>query len=171
MNRYILHLMQRPKNRRSSKKRARKKKKTKRRQKRLGCKISRPLAWIEKYLWRARNQMPMMTMPRAIRSFRPNPKKHHLTLGSCCKSDRSVNLATHYIKVVGVKGRKKKVAAQLSRLSILQTLAHELSHLAYDKHGYEQEWYGRTIFNTFGVTEPCPHCHGKGQIPARYEND
>jgi len=112
-----------------------------------------------------------MLMPRTIRSFVPNPAKKHRTLGNCCIEDRSITLATYTHKVVYKDGRKRRVLVPLSHLEILQTLAHELSHLAYETHGYEQEWYGRTIFHTFGITEPCPHCGGKGKIPARYEND
>jgi len=135
-------------------------------------KISKTLAWIEKYLKRVEKMMPTMTMPRVIRSFVPNPKKRHHTLGNCCLEDRSITLATHSVNVITTKeGKKKRVLEPIPHLEILQTLAHELSHLAYDVHGYEQEWYGRTIFHTFGLTESCPHCQGKGRIPARYQNN
>ena len=137
----------------------------------LRTKISAPLAWIAKYLIRAQKQMPTMAMPRFVRSFKPDPKKQHRTLGSCCRSERTIALATHTTATRVVRGRKRPAHVPLSHLEILQTLAHELSHLAYEKHGYEQEWYGRTIFHTFGLREPCPHCGGKGHIPARYEND
>lgn len=137
----------------------------------LKTKVSKPLGWIGKYLLRVQGQMPAMIMPRTVRSFKPHPRKEHRTLGNCCISDRTITLATHSIKEKLVNGRKRRTLIPLSRLEILQTLAHEMSHLAYAGHGYEQEWYGRTIFNTFGITEPCPHCGGKGRIPARYEND
>jgi len=137
----------------------------------LRTRISKPIVWIAKYLLRAQKQMPTMVMPRQVRSFKPDPRKQHLTLGNCCPEDKTVTLATHTTAVRQVSGRRRRVHGPLSRLEILQTLAHELSHLAYEKHGYEQEWYGRTIFNTFGLKEPCPHCSGKGLIPARYEND
>lgn len=137
----------------------------------LRTKITKPLAWIAKYLIRVQKQMPTMVMPRAVRSFRPHPRKEHRTLGSCCREDRTITLATHTTGERIRGGRKLRVQVPLSRLEILQTFAHELSHLAYERHGYEQEWYGRTIFNTFGLKEACPHCQGKGQIPARYEND
>lgn len=137
----------------------------------LSTRIAKPLAWTEKYLLRVKRRMPTMPMPRVIRSFRPRLDRKHRTLGSCCRSDRSINLATHSIKEVEIKGKKKRVLTPLNHLEILQTLAHELSHLVYDEHAYEQEWYGRTIFNAFGLSEPCPHCGGKGRIPARYRND
>ena len=137
----------------------------------LRTKISKPIAWIAKYIIRAQKQMPAMAMPRVVRSFKPDPRKQHRTLGNCCREERSITLATHTTATRIVNGRKRRVHVPLSHLEILQTLAHELSHLAYEKHGYEQEWYGRTIFNTFGLREPCPHCGGKGQIAARYEND
>jgi len=111
-----------------------------------------------------------MVMPKAIRSFMPNPKKEHRTLGNCWVEGRTITIATHSISERTIKGRRRRVLVPMKRLEILQTFAHELSHLGYDEHGYEQEWYGRTIFNTFGLTEPCPHCGGKGKIPARYDN-
>jgi hypothetical protein len=120
---------------------------------------------------RVKRKMPAMVMPRIIRSFKPHLKKTHRTLGSCCRKDRSINIATHSLNDMEVKGKKKRVHAPLTHLEILQTLAHELSHLGYEHHGYEQEWYGRTIFNAFGITEPCPHCGGKGKVPARYKNE
>ncbi|MBN1282993.1 MAG: hypothetical protein JXA24_04390 [Proteobacteria bacterium] len=132
--------------------------------------FSKSLAWLEKYLIRVHKKMPTMAMPRLVRSFIPNPKKHHRTLGNCCLEERSITLATHTNKVLYKEGKKRWVLTPLSHLEILQTFAHELSHFGYEEHGYEQEWYGRTIFNTFGITEPCPHCNGKGRIPARYEN-
>jgi len=133
-------------------------------------KISKPLAWIEKYLKRVGRRMPTVTLPSAIRSFVPHPKKKHRTLGNCCIEDRTITLATHSIKEIELAGKKKRVLIPIPRREILQTFAHELSHLAYEEHGYEQEWYGRTIFHTFGLSEPCPQCKGKGRIPARYEN-
>lgn len=148
----------------------RRKKIPRRRSKHAKIRISKPLAWVEKYIRRVERKMPTMLMPKIIRSFQPNPRKKHRTLGNCCIEDRSITLATHSVKVVTRGGRKKRVLTPLSHLEILLTLAHELSHLAYEQHGYEQEWYGRTIFNTFGLTEQCPHCSGKGKIPARYEN-
>ena len=35
--------------------------------------------------------------------------------------------------------------------------------------GTNNEWYARTIFNTFDMREKCPHCGGKGKIPAKYD--
>lgn len=137
----------------------------------LKTKISKPLAWLGKYLLRVARQMPTMVMPRRIRSFQPHPRKEHRTLGSCSIADRTINLATHSVIEKTAKGRRRRVLVRLSRLAILQTFAHELSHLAYEAHGYEQEWYGRTIFNTFGLTESCPTCGGKGKVPASYENE
>ncbi|MFH0799464.1 MAG: hypothetical protein V2A66_04700 [Pseudomonadota bacterium] len=133
--------------------------------------ISKPLAWIGKYLTRVEKRMPAMVVPRTVRSFRPQLRKEHRTLGNCCRADRTITLATHSTAERTTNGRKKRVLVPLSKLEILQTFAHELSHLAYDHHGYEQEWYGRTIFNTFSLKEACPHCEGKGKIPARYENE
>lgn len=136
----------------------------------IKTRISKNLIWIEKYLLKVARQMPKMPLPRAIRSFKPNVRKRHLTLGTCCKEDKTITLATHTTKVIAVGKRKKRALVRLSQHEILQTLAHELSHLQYGEHGYEQEWYGKTIFNTFGLTEKCPHCNGKGKVPAEYRN-
>lgn len=48
------------------------------------------------------------------------------------------------------------------------TLAHELAHFRYEKHGYEQESYARTIFRAMGVMDTCPVCNGKGEVHAKY---
>lgn len=147
------------------------KKRAKKRAKRIKTRISKPLSWVGKYLMRVARKMPMMPMPTVVRSFRPNPRRQHLTLGSCCRSDRTINLATHSLKETKVNGRRRHVLIPLSQKEILLTFAHELSHFVYDEHGYEQEWYGKTIFNTFGLNEPCPHCGGRGKVPAIYENE
>ena len=137
----------------------------------MKTKISKGLLWLEKYLLTAKSKMPLLDMPRAIRSFKPHLKKEHLTLGNCSIEDKTITLATHSITEKTVKGKKKYSLTPLSHFEILETFAHELSHFAYRNHGYEQEWYALTIFNTFGLKETCPHCHGKGKIPAMYRND
>ena len=70
-----------------------------------------------------------------------------------------------------MREKTERVLVALSNREILMTLAHELAHLEYHEHGYEQKWYALTIFNTFGLYDICPSCQGKGKIPARYENE
>jgi hypothetical protein len=133
--------------------------------------ITKPLVWMEKYLLRAKRRMPALLLPRKILSYRPRLGARHRTWGSCSITDRTITLSTHRMDTVENDGRKKKVLVPLNHREMLMTLAHELAHLEYPEHGYEQKWYALTIFNTFGLYDVCPHCNGKGKIAARYEND
>ncbi|MBI2975090.1 MAG: hypothetical protein HYY43_05830, partial [Deltaproteobacteria bacterium] len=112
-----------------------------------------------------------LTMPLRIRSWKHTPRREQRVWGTCDKETKTVTLATH--KIIWVRGKKRmrRKAVALSRKYILQTLAHELAHLRYDDHTYEQECYSRSIFDTFGVKDKCPHCSGKGKVPAKYENE
>lgn len=142
----------------------------------LGVRIVKPLAWLEIYLKRAKRKMPALKLPRKILSFVPRLDRKHRTWGTCSLTDRTITLATHQVEKVerrmnGSKKKKKlKVLSQLSHREVLMTLAHELAHLEYAAHNYEQRWYALTIFNTFDLHDTCPHCHGRGKIPANYEN-
>lgn len=138
--------------------------------------IVRPLSWLEVYLKRAKRKMPALELPRRIRSFVPRLDRKHRTWGTCSITDRTITLATHQVEKVErrMNGSKKKtrlkVLSQLSHREVLMTLAHELAHLEYPGHDYEQQWYALAIFNTFGLHDTCPHCNGRGKIPAHYEN-
>jgi hypothetical protein len=133
--------------------------------------ISINLSWIERYLRKTKKKMPGLTMPLRIRSWKHTPRKEQRVWGTCDRETKTVTLATH--KIIWVRGKKrmKRKAVALSRKDILQTLAHELAHLRYDDHTYEQECYSRSIFDTFSVKDKCPHCSGKGKVPAKYENE
>jgi hypothetical protein len=133
--------------------------------------ISKYLKWVEPYLRRAKKRMPMLILPRRIRSYLPPLKKEHLSWGSCDMVTRTITLSTH--KIIVMKGLKRSTKKQvaLSDKEILMTLAHELAHFRYAKHGYEQESYGRIVFHAMGVTDVCPVCNGKGEVPAEYRNE
>ena len=142
--------------------------------------ITKPLEWLERYLGRAKRKMPALMLPRRVLSYQPRLSARHRTWGSCSVRERTITLATHRVdtvekKVKGAKGvervKKEKALVALTHREILMTLAHELAHLEYPEHGYEQKWYALTIFNTFGLYDTCPHCDGKGKIAARYENE
>jgi len=141
-----------------------------------GVRIVKPLSWLDVYLKRAKRRMPALTLPRKILSFVPHLDRKHRTWGTCSITDRTITLATHQIEKVErrVNGSKKKkrfkVLSQLSHREVLMTLAHELAHLEYPNHDYQQQWYALAIFNTFGLHDKCPHCNGRGKIPAHYEN-
>ena len=134
-------------------------------------KISLNLAWLERLLRKAKKKMPGLTMPLRIRSWRHTPRKEQRTWGTCDRESRTITLATH--KIIWVRGRKrmKRKAVALSHKEILQTFAHELAHLRYDEHTYEQEYYAKAIFDSFGVKDKCPACNGKGKVPAEYKNE
>lgn len=133
--------------------------------------ISKNLAWIERYLRKTKKKMPGLTMPLRIRSWKHTPRKEQRVWGTCDQESKTVTLATH--KIIWVRGKKrmKRKAVALSRKDILQTFAHELAHFRYDDHTYEQECYSRSIFDTFGMKDKCPHCNGKGKVPAEYRNE
>lgn len=140
----------------------------------------KPLAWVEKYLMRAKRKMPALVLPRKLLSYRPRLHREQRTWGACSITDKTITIATHkhgevIRKVKDRKGRmhekKETVLVPLTHREILMTLAHELSHLEYHEHGYEQKWYALIIFNTFGLYDTCPQCGGKGKIPAKYENE
>lgn len=133
-------------------------------------KTSPALAWLERYLRKAKKRMPGLTMPLRIRSWKHTPRKEQRTWGTCDQVNKTITLATH--KIVMVRGKKRmcRKAVALSRKDILMTFAHELAHLRYDDHTYEQECFSRAIFDTFGVKDKCPICNGKGKVPAEYKN-
>lgn len=133
--------------------------------------ISKHLKWLEPYLARTKKRMPTLALPARIRSYCPPLSKEHLSWGSCDMETRTITLCTHKIIVMkGFKRSTKKLVA-LSEKEILMTLAHELAHFRYEKHGYEQESFARTIFHAMGVTDTCPVCDGKGEVPAEYKNE
>jgi predicted metal-dependent hydrolase len=133
--------------------------------------ISKKLEWIEPYLRRAKKRMQKLILPARIRSYKPSLRKEMKSWGSCETKTRTITLATHKIIVMkGFKRSTKKLVA-LSDKEILMTLAHEMAHFMYEKHGYEQESYARTIFHAMGVLEICPLCQGRGEVPAEYKND
>ena len=149
-------------------------KKTKRKKRKSpleGLKITKPLLWLEKYLLRAKRIMPALKLPKKILSYRPRLNQKHRNWGSCSITDRIITMATHKHGTVVRKGAAEDAIVPVGHREILMTLAHELAHLEYPEHGYEQKWYALTIFNTFGITDACPTCRGKGVVPARYENE
>jgi len=133
--------------------------------------ISPALSWLEHYLRKTKKKMPGLTMPLRIRSWKHTPRKEQRVWGTCDQSAKTITLATHKIIMVRGKKRMKRKAVALSRKEVLQTFAHELAHLRYDDHTYEQVCYSRSIFDTFSVKDKCPLCNGKGKVPAEYKND
>ncbi|MBI4367322.1 MAG: hypothetical protein HY543_10930 [Deltaproteobacteria bacterium] len=132
--------------------------------------VSVHLKWLERYLHRAKKHMPSLILPRRIRSHLPTLRREQRTLGTCDVESRTITLATHRVITIQGKKRKKRKHVALSQREILMTLAHEIAHLRYGLHDYEQEAFARTIFNAFGVKERCPQCKGSGMVPARYVN-
>lgn len=134
-------------------------------------KISPNLLWLERYLRKTKKKMPGLTMPLRIRSWRHTPRKEQRVWGTCDRDTKTITIATHKIIYIRGKKRMKRKAVALSRKEILLTFAHELAHLRHDDHTYEQECYGRAIFDTFGVKDNCPICGGSGRVHAQYKND
>lgn len=136
----------------------------------LTTKISKNLSWVARYLRRAKHSMPKMVLPKQIRSHKPFVTKEQRTYGTCSISDKIITIATHRIVIVKVGKRKKRKRIAIPQKEILMTLAHELAHLRYDPHGYEQESYAGIIFNAMSVKERCPTCKGTGKVLVRYVN-
>lgn len=132
--------------------------------------ISKNLLWIEKYLRRAKKKMPSLILPKYIRSYKPSLKKNLRSLGSCAKGERLITIATHNVIRYKMNGKLKRKRIALSQKEILMTLAHEMAHLKYFQHSFEQEGYAEMLFRAFGVTEKCPMCRGTGKVPAKYKH-
>lgn len=132
--------------------------------------ISKNLKWLEKYLRRAKKHMPSLILPRRLRSHQPSLRTEQRTLGTCAVEERTITLATHRVIITQGRKRKKRKRVAMSQREILMTLAHEMAHLRYGLHDYEQEAYASTIFTAFGMKERCPQCAGTGLVPAKYVN-
>ena len=137
----------------------------------LNTRISENLQWVERYLRRAKVHMPSLSLPKQIRSYRPHLSKEQRVWGTCAIDTKIITLMTHRAVVSQNGGRRpKKKHLAIPQREMLMTLAHELSHLRFEAHNYEQESYARTIFTAFGVKDKCAHCSGSGRVLARYVN-
>lgn len=137
---------------------------------RITTRISPTLHWLERYLRRAKKHMPSLILPRLVKAYKPPLSKEMRAYGTCTVEQKLITLATHRIVSTLVKGRRKKKHVAIQRRDILMTFAHELAHLLYTRHDYEQESYARTIFHAFGLKDKCHHCAGTGLVPSRYVN-
>lgn len=129
--------------------------------------ISPHLAWVYPYLRRAKLKMPNLVLPVRIRSYRPSLTRIMRVMGNAYVDSKTIIVATHnQLTHLNPRGELKvKKVVQLSKPQILDTLAHEVAHLTFPKHGYEHESLTRAIFRTFNLKEKCPHCRGTGKIP------
>ncbi len=132
--------------------------------------ISEPLRWVDRYIRRAKKHMPSLILPRKIRSYRPPVHREMRVLGTCAVETKVITLGTHRHVMVNSGKRPKRRQVAIAQRELLMTLAHEMAHLRYEFHDYEQESYARTIFQAFGLKDKCIHCAGTGRIPARYVN-
>src|SRR5262245_6550906 len=129
-------------------------------------KLSPKLAWMYPYLVKAKKKMPSLTLPKQIRSFRPDHGRIMRVFGNIYFGKRLIVVGTHtQVTYMNKKGQLKvRKIIRLPKARILDTLAHELAHLRYVDHGYEHEEYTKAIFKTFDLKEKCPHCKGTGKI-------
>lgn len=132
--------------------------------------ISPKLQWVERYLKRLRRKMPSLMMPARIRSYLPPLNKEMRVYATCAVETRVITMATHRVITKQVGKRRKRAHVTIPKRTLMMTLAHEIAHLRYELHDYEQESFARTIFQAFGFKDKCPHCGGTGQIAARYMN-
>jgi hypothetical protein len=130
--------------------------------------ISTPLHWTRPYIRRAIDKMPGLHLPTYVRSFKPTKTKLMRNLGNCYFDTKTLSIATHDQVLIKVKGNTYKVSriVVLPRKKVLETIAHELAHLHYEDHGYEQDEFTKIIFKAFAFMEKCPICGGKGKVVA-----
>ena len=130
--------------------------------------ISPQLKWVEKYLRRAIDKMPNLELPRQLRTFKPLKNKMMRTYGNVYFETKTISIATYDQLLQKQKSGRYRVyrIVKLSKQRILETLAHELSHLHYPEHGFEQDEFTKVIFKAFELKETCPHCEGTGQVLA-----
>lgn len=133
----------------------------------MTTKISPQLTWVYPYLLQAKFKMPNLVLPNRIRSHRPSMTRIMRVMGNAYVESKTIVIATHnQITYLDKKGDLKiKKLVQLSKAEMLDTLAHEVAHLTYPRHGYEHESFTRAIFRTFNLKEKCPHCRGTGKVP------
>jgi excinuclease UvrABC ATPase subunit len=133
----------------------------------IKTKISPNLAWIYPYLRRAKLKMPNLVLPDRIRSTKPSKARIMRVMGNAYVHNKTIVIATHnQLTYMNKKGELKvRRITRMPKAKMLDTLAHEMAHLHYPKHGYEHEEFTRAIFKTFDLTEKCPQCKGSGKIP------
>lgn len=92
-------------------------------------------------------------------------------LGNTYFETKTISLATHDQQLQKNDDETYSVyrIIKLNRRRILETFAHELAHLHYQTHGFEQKEFAKIIFKAFAFKEPCPHCEGTGKVIASYE--
>lgn len=137
---------------------------------RIPTKISENFSWMLRYLRRAKKQMPSLTLPKQVRSYKPPLNREMRVYGTCSVEAKVITIATHRPVLVQVGKRRRRKHIAIPQRELLMTFAHELAHLRYGLHNYEQESYARTIFHAFGLKDNCPHCGGTGKVVARYVN-
>ncbi|MBI4238887.1 MAG: hypothetical protein HY696_10820 [Deltaproteobacteria bacterium] len=137
---------------------------------RIPTKISENLSWMLRHLRRAKRQMPSLTLPKQVRSYKPPLNREMRVYGTCSVEAKVITIATHRPVLIQMGKRRRRKHIAIPQRELLMTFAHELAHLRYGLHNYEQESYARTIFHAFGLKDNCPHCGGTGKVVARYVN-
>ena len=130
--------------------------------------ISNQLKWTEPYLRRAKDKMSSLELPKQIRPFKPSKNKILRVLGNLHFDTKTISLATHDQLLQKQKDGTYEVyrIVKISKQRILETLAHELAHLHYPDHGFEQDEFTKVIFRALKVKEVCPTCKGEGKVIA-----
>ncbi len=94
------------------------------------------------------------------------------TLGNVYFDTRTVSLATHD-QMLRKQADDTYLVYRITKLSkrrVLETLAHELAHLHYADHDFEQDEFTKMIFKAFRFKETCPICSGKGKVYATLDD-
>jgi predicted metal-dependent hydrolase len=137
----------------------------------IRTRLTKNLHWLEKYLKRTRIKMPSFPMPVSIRGYKPNIQREMRSLGTCSIREKTITLATHDVVEFKCGKEMQKKLVPIPQTEILMTLAHEMAHLWFAVHNYEQERFSEMIFSTFDLKQPCPHCSGSGKAPLKYKHN
>lgn len=129
-------------------------------------KLSLNLAWMHPYIRKAKLKMPNLSLPDRIRSNKPGKTRIMRVMGNAYTHNKTLVITTHnQVTYLNRQGELKvKKIVRIPKAQMLDTLAHEMAHLHYPKHGYEHEEFTRAIYKTFGLKERCPVCKGSGKI-------
>lgn len=99
-------------------------------------KYSKELEWLEPYVEQARTFIPNMDRLQAIQKIPLKKDKKHRVYGTCTQDENSYYIIRLYLEYNHTASFKplKFQRKKFSRMDILLTLAHELTHMVFWDH-------------------------------------
>lgn len=98
---------------------------------------SKDLKWVEPYVQMAKMYLPKFSKLKAIQKLPLNPKKRATIHGVCHQGEDGlykILIYTEYNSITKYRPELVLKRKRYSKLDILCTLAHELSHMEYWDH-------------------------------------